>query len=160
VRLTQPVYAIRNPARPYPDLRLMRYATPRDLDQLVPACAAMHLEEVGIDPMQRDGAAYRKRIKELVAARRALVRVIDGRIAFKCEYSAVTASAIQLMGVWTAPEFRNQGMARASLEEVCGHVLHQEKSITLFVNDFNTVAIHLYESLGFTRIGANRALIW
>ena len=29
-----------------------------------------------------------------------------------------------------------------------------------FVNDFNKPAIGLYESLGFQRIGVNRALIW
>ena len=30
----------------------------------------------------------------------------------------------------------------------------------MFVNDFNSPAISLYESLGFKRIGVNRALIW
>ncbi|MDQ3281110.1 MAG: DUF4081 domain-containing protein, partial [Acidobacteriota bacterium] len=46
VRMNQPIYAL--PARSdYPDLTAARYATIRDLDALVPACAAMHKEEVG-----------------------------------------------------------------------------------------------------------------
>lgn len=160
VRLSQPVYAIPWSRRDYPALMSMRFATLRDLDQLVPACAAMHREEVGIDPMDRDAVAYRKRVRELIVNQRALVRIVDGQIAFKCEFSGVTSRAIQLMGVWTAPAFRGQGMAREGLAEVCGWVLEQKKSVTLFVNDFNTPAIQLYESLGFERIGCNRALIW
>lgn len=160
VRLSQPVYAIPWSRRPYPPLSRMRFATLRDLDALVPACAAMHREEVGIDPLDRDAVAYRKRIRELILKERALIRVIDGRIAFKCEFSAVTRRAIQLMGVWTAPEFRQRGLAKEGLAEVIGYVLSQAKTVTLFVNDFNAPALHLYESLGFERIGCNRALIW
>ena len=39
-------------------------------------------------------------------------------------------------------------------------MVREGKTVTLFVNDFNAPAIALYESLGFTRIGMNRALIW
>ncbi len=159
VRLNQPVYALRK-RLDYPDLMLTRYAIMRDLDQLVPACAAMHREEVGIDPLERDAAGYRERIRELVEKKRAVIRVIDGRIVSKAEYSAVTNDAVQLMGVWTHPSYRRQGLSRELLREVCGHLARKGKTITLFVNDFNRPAIGLYESLGFQRIGLNRALIW
>jgi predicted GNAT family acetyltransferase len=64
------------------------------------------------------------------------------------------------MGVWTHPRFRRQGLSRELLREVCGHLFHKSRTVTLFVNDFNRPAIALYESLGFHRIGMNRALIW
>lgn len=160
VRLNQPVYALEQPATDFPDLGLVRFSTTRDLDALVPACAAMHREEVGIDPLERDAAAYRRRVRELVARQRSLILPINGKIAFKCEYSAVTDHAVQLMGVWTAPELRRQGWARAGLAEVCGHIRRTGKIVTLFVNDFNAPAIRLYEALGFRAIGNNRALIW
>ncbi|MGH9456089.1 MAG: GNAT family N-acetyltransferase [Thermoanaerobaculia bacterium] len=160
VRLRQPVYALRAGPTDLPDLDTVRFATEADLPRLVPACAAMHLEEVGIDPLARDAPGYRQRIRELVDRRRSLVRVDGGRIAFKCEYSAVTPEAVQLMGVWTAPPYRRRGLARRGIAEVCGHLLRERRAVTLFVNDFNTPAIHLYESLGFRRIGTNRALIW
>jgi len=159
VRMNQPVYAIkRNVA--FPDLEAARYSTLKDIDLLVPACAAMHKEEVGIDPLERDAAGYRERIRELIERKRSIVRIENGRIASKCEFSAVTDEAVQLMGVWTDPVFRRRGLARKTLREVCGHLFRRGKHVTLFVNDFNTAAISLYESLGFERIGVNRALIW
>jgi predicted GNAT family acetyltransferase len=159
VRMNQPVYAIRG-RLDFPDLKEARYSTMRDLDALVPACAAMHREEVGIDPLERDAAGYRERIRELVEKRRSVIRVVDGKIAAKCEYSAVTADAVQLMGVWTHPDFRRRGLSRTMLMEVCGHLARKGRTVTLFVNDFNLPAVALYESLGFERIGVNRALIW
>jgi GNAT superfamily N-acetyltransferase len=132
----------------------------RDLDPLVPACAAMHKEEVGLDPLERDAAGYRERIRELIDKKRSVIRVLDGRIVAKCEYSAVTNEAVQLMGVWTHPNYRRRGLSRELLREVCGHLSRRSKTVTLFVNDFNHPAVALYEALGFRRIGMNRALIW
>ncbi|HEY8130546.1 MAG TPA: GNAT family N-acetyltransferase [Thermoanaerobaculia bacterium] len=159
VRMSQPVYAIAG-RLDFPDLKDSRYATARDLDALVPACAAMHKEEVGIDPLDRDAVGYRERIRELVEKKRSIIRIQDGKIAAKCEFSAVTPEAVQLMGVWTDPRLRRRGYSRALLREVCGHMARKGRSVTLFVNDFNQPAISLYEELGFKRIGMNRALIW
>lgn len=159
VRLNQPIYAIKR-RFDYPDLTAARYSTMRDLDALVPACAKMHKEEVGIDPLERDAAGYRERIRELIEKQRSVIRVSGGRIAAKCEYSAVTKDAVQLMGVWTDPRDRRRGFARELLREVCGHLFRRGKTVTLFVNDFNRPAVALYEDLGFQRIGMNRALIW
>lgn len=159
VRMNQPVYALSD-RHDYPDLTTGRYSTLRDLDALVPACAAMHKEEVGIDPLERDAGGYRERIRELIEQQRSVVLTVDGAIASKCEFSAVTPDSVQLMGVWTGPRFRRRGLSRQLLREVCGHILRQGRTVTLFVNDFNLPAIALYESLGFERIGLNRALIW
>lgn len=159
VRMNQPIYALRG-RLDYPDLQLARYSVPRDLDALVPACAAMHKEEVGIDPLERDAAGYRERIRELIDKKRSVIRVVDGTIAAKCEYSAVTDAAVQLMGVWTHPAYRQRGLSFETLREVCGHLSRRGRTVTLFVNDFNRPAIRLYESLGFRQIGMNRALIW
>lgn len=159
VRMNQPIYAIRR-RFDFPDLTETRYASFGDLDQLVPACAAMHKEEVGIDPMERDPLGYRERIRELVERKRSIVRVVDRRIVAKTEFSAISNDAVQLMGVWTHPQFRRRGYAHALLREICGHLFKKGKSVTLFVNDFNKPAMALYEGLGFQRIGVNRALIW
>lgn len=158
-RLNQPIYALeRNDD--LPSLERLRYSTVSDLPMLVPACAAMHLEEVGINPLDRDAYGYRERIRELVIGRRSMLMMEGKRIAFKCEFSAVTPEAVQLMGVWTAPALRRKGYAKIGMREVCGHLLREGKKVTLFVNDFNAPAIALYEGLGFRRIGTNRALIW
>lgn len=159
VRLSQPVYLLED-SPSASDLSSMKFSSEEDLDLLVPACAAMHREEVGIDPLTRDAIGYRERIRDLVRRKRSLAWIEKGSVIFKCEFSAVTRHTIQLMGVWTAPEFRRQGRARQGMAEVCGHILGQGKTVTLFVNDFNRPAIRLYEALGFRQIGRNRALIW
>jgi uncharacterized protein len=159
VRMNQPIYAI-EPRDGFPDLTLARLAVRSDLDRLVPACAAMHREEVGIDPLERDAAGYRERVRELIDLKRSVILAEEGEIASKCEFSAVTDFAVQLMGVWSHPKFRRRGMANALLREVFGHVFRQQRIVTLFVNDFNLPAVALYESLGMQRIGVNRALIW
>ncbi len=159
VRMNQPIYAIRG-RLDYPDLKEAGYSTMRDLDALVPACAAMHAEEVGIDPLERDAVGYRERVRELIEKKRSVIRKAQGVIVSKCEYSAVTPHCVQLMGVWTNPRARRRGYAREMLREICGHLARKGKTVTLFVNDFNAPAIALYESLGFERIGMNRALIW
>ncbi len=159
IRMSQPVYAIAG-RLDFPDLKQARYSVLRDLDALVPACAAMHKEEVGIDPLERDAPGYRERIRELVDKKRSIIRMQSKTIIAKCEFSAVTPDAVQLMGVWTDPRYRRRGLGRELLREVCGHMARKGRSVTLFVNDFNHPAITLYESLGFKRIGVNRALIW
>ena len=159
VRLAQPVYVLDSLPRPV-NLERVRYSTLADLDRLVPACAAMHLEEVGIDPLSRDASGYRQRIRELVLRTRSLVLEEDGVIVSKAEYSAVTPYTVQLMGVWTHPSYRRRGYAKRAMTEICGHILSQRRRPSLFVNDFNVPAIRLYESLGFRMVGTNRALIW
>jgi len=159
VRMNQPIYAIRR-RFDLPDLKAARYSAMKDLDDLVPACASMHMEEVGIDPLERDASGYRERIRELIERKRSVILVREGRIVAKCEYSAVTSDAVQLMGVWTNPHCRRRGYGRELLREVCGHLFRKGKTVTLFVNAFNLPAIGLYETLGFQRIGMNRALIW
>ena len=159
VRLNQPVYSNRG-RLDFPDLTTARYSTLRDLDELVPACAAMHQEEVGIDPMERDAVGYRDRVRDLITKSRSIILVAERTIVAKSEFSAITPDCVQLMGVWTHPRFRRRGYGRELLREVCGHLARKGKTVTLFVNDFNQPAIQLYESLGFARIGVNRALIW
>jgi ribosomal protein S18 acetylase RimI-like enzyme len=155
----QPVYVLDDMDDP-PELDLVRYSRAGDLDALVPACAAMHLEEVGIDPMARDASGYRQRIRELISQQRSMVLFQKGKLVFKTEFSAVTTQTVQLMGVWTRPEERRHGWAQRGLREICGHLLHRHRRVSLFVNDFNKPAIDLYESIGFRPIGVNRALIW
>ncbi len=160
VRLSQPVYLLDADPAPFPRLESVRYAIADDLPHLVPACAAMHLEEVGIDPLARDAVGYQRRIQELVSSQRSFVLMKGPQVVFKCEISARSSRAVQLMGVWTAPGLRRQGWAERGMREVCGHLLRQGLQVTLFVNDFNAPAVALYESLGFRQIGTNRALIW
>lgn len=161
LRAEQPHYAVdldqlEKPAGPAPPLRL---ATMRELEQVVIAGAAMHLEEVGFDPMGSDPVGFRERVVTLI--RRGWVHVLmeNDRVAFKAECSAVTPEAIQLQGVWTSPELRGRGIGTRSMAALCRQLLADTGAVTLFVNDFNQPAIRVYERVGFRRIGTMRSLL-
>ncbi|MHB1526622.1 MAG: GNAT family N-acetyltransferase [Candidatus Dormibacteria bacterium] len=162
LRAEQPHYAVdldglvRVGAEP-PRLRL---ATVADLEQAVAAGAAMHLEEVGFDPLRSDPVGFRQRVLTLIRRGWVHVWMEDGEIVFKAECSAVTAEAIQLQGVWTNPRFRGQGRGTLAMACLCQQLLADTAAVTLFVNDFNAVAIHVYERIGFRRIGTMRSVLF
>ena len=88
---------------PEPGETGLRAATLADLELLVPACAAAHREEIGIDPLRRDPEGFRWRTRAQIEERRSWIWVEDGVIGFKAEASAWTPSAVQLQQVWVDP---------------------------------------------------------
>ncbi len=161
VRSDQPHYAITNAELvDAQESAPMRRATLDDFDQVLSAGAAMHLEEVGFDPMRSDPDGYRQRVQTLIRRGWIHIWVEDGRLAFKAECAAVTAEAIQLQGVWTRPDLRRRGLGTRGMATLCGQLLAETQAVTLFVNDFNGSAIRVYERVGFTRIGTMRSVLF
>ena len=107
----QPVYAISEP--PEAGETGLRPATSDDLELLVPACAAAHREELGVDPLRRDPDGFRWRTRAQIEEGRSWLWAEDGVIRFKAEASAWTPAAVQLQQVWTDPPARGQGYAGA-----------------------------------------------
>ncbi len=154
----QPVYALRDePQRGDTGLRPARLA---DVDLLVPACAAAHEEEIGIDPLRRDPEGFRWRTRMQVEEGRSWIWVEDGVIRFKAEASAWTPSAVQLQQVWVDPSVRGRGFAQRALRDLCGTLLETVPLVCLFVRPENAPAIRLYESIGMTRELTYRSLIF
>jgi predicted GNAT family acetyltransferase len=151
VRAAQPLLVVdrTTPAsRPDPRVRRIRIA---ELDILLPAAAAMFTEELGISPERSAGAReYRRRLAGLINEGRAF-GVVDPRhgVLFKADIGAVSARTCQIHGVWVRPEFRRQGLGRAALAAVLRHALTLAPTVSLYVNDYNTVARTLYARLGF-----------
>jgi ribosomal protein S18 acetylase RimI-like enzyme len=154
----QPVFAITEPP-PSGDSGL-RPATPDDLEVLLPSCAAAHEEELGIDPLARDGDGFRWRTREQIDLRRSWLWVEDGTILFKAEASAWTPSAVQLQQVWVDPPARRRGYASRGLRDLCRLLLETTPTVTLFVRTENDAALRLYESIGMRRIGSYRSLLF
>ncbi len=145
-RLGQPVYVLDEP--PGPGGSGLRPATPADLDLLVPACAAAHEEELGIDPLCRDPDGFRWRTRVQIEEGRSWLWEEDGVILFKAEASAWTPSAVQLQQVWTDPPSRGRGYAARALADLCRLLLERTPVVCLFVRPENEVAIRLYERIG------------
>ncbi|MFM1966835.1 MAG: hypothetical protein RL134_2560 [Actinomycetota bacterium] len=154
VRARQPLLALdRAPSvAPDPAVRAVR---PQETDLLVPACIAMFTEEVGVSPVSGGaGAAYRARVAELVRMGRALARIEGGRVVFKAEIGAASSRACQIQGVWVAPECRGQGLSEpgmAAVAEIARSTV--APVVSLYVNDYNTVARRCYDAVGFRAAG-------
>jgi hypothetical protein len=154
----QPVYAIAEP--PPPGESGLRPALPSDLDRLVPACAAAHELELGIDPLGRDPESFRWRTLAQIEEGRSWLWVENGVVLFKAEASAWTPSAVQVQQVWADPEARGRGYARRGMRDLCRLLLETTPLVTLFVRAENTAAIGLYEAIGMTRALTYRSILF
>lgn len=136
----------------HPDLRQLRID---ELDLLLPAAIAMFTEEVGVSPVAHGGGpAYRARLAELVRAGRALGVVADGRLVFKAEIGSATSRACQVQGVWVDPQVRGRGLGAAGMAGVVEHArTHIAGLVSLYVNDYNHVAVATYRKVGFETVG-------
>lgn len=154
VRPNQPLMVLDGPPLVEPD-PLVRRSRPDELSLVVPACVAMFTEEVGYSPVAVDGGAmYHSQVAGLVAMGRSFVRVEDGTVVFKAELGSVTPGAVQVQGVWVAPEYRGRGLAAPGMAAV-SRIVQREVApvVSLYVNSFNTRAIRAYERVGFRTVG-------
>jgi hypothetical protein len=154
----QPVYAIS--ATPRGGETGLRPATEHDFALLVPACAAAHEEEIGVDPLARDPEGFRWRTRSQIEEGRSWLWVEGGTILFKAEASAWTPSAVQVQQVWVDPPARNQGYAQRGMRDLCRLLLEQVPTVCLFVRPENAPAIRVYEAIGMERCGSYRSLIF
>ena len=153
----QPVYAISTPP-PSGDTGL-RAAVLGDLDLLVPACAASHHEELGVDPLRRDPEGFRWRTRAQIEEGRSWIWEVDGVIRFKAEASAWTPSAVQLQQVWVDPPARRQGFATRALRDLVRLLLERTPAVTLFVRRDNVSAIRLYETIEMRPVLSYRSIL-
>jgi uncharacterized protein len=157
-RRGQPVYALDEPP-PAGDTGL-RAATGDDFALLLPACAAAHEEEIGIDPMARDPEGFRWRTRSQIEEGRSWLWVENDTILFKAEASAWTPAAVQVQQVWVDPEARNKGYAQRGMRDLCRLLLERVPTVCLFVRPENAPAIRVYEAVGMQRHGSYRSLIF
>jgi uncharacterized protein len=154
----QPVYVLET--LPDPGETGLREAVPGDFDLLLPACAAAHREEIGIDPLERDPEAFRWRTRAQIEEGRSWLWVDGETILFKAEASAWTANAVQLQQVWVDPVARGHGYAQRGMRDLCRRLLRYVPTVCLFVRRENAAAIHVYEAIGMRRTISYRSLIF
>jgi hypothetical protein len=154
----QPVYALDE--APEPGETGLRQATMDDLELLVPACAAAHREEIGIDPLVRDAAGFRWRTRAQIEEGRSWLWADGGTILFKAEASAWTPSAVQIQQVWVDPDARGRGHGQRGMRDLCRLLLRRVAVVCLFVRPENERAIRLYDAIGMRRTHSFRSLIF
>ena len=127
---------------------------------LVPACAAAHREEIGIDPLRRDPDGFRWRTRMQIEDGRSWLWLEDGVIRFKAEASAWTPSAVQLSRSGSTRRRGTAGTRNAAMRDLCRLLLERVPTVCLFVRPENAVAIHVYEAIGMRRTITYRSLIF
>jgi ribosomal protein S18 acetylase RimI-like enzyme len=153
----QPVFVIRE--SPSPRDTGLRAARLEDLELLMPACAAAHEQELGIDPMQRDPEGFRWRTRHQIEEGRSWLWIEDGVILFKAEASAWTPEAVQLQQVWVDPAARRRGNGARGLSDLCRLLLERVPNVCLFVRAENEPAIRLYETIGMKHVLDYRSVL-
>jgi ribosomal protein S18 acetylase RimI-like enzyme len=156
-RPRQPVFVLREP--PEPAGTGLRAATLDDLEVLIPACAAAHEEELGVDPLRRDPEGFRWRTRAQIEDGRSWIWEEDGVILFKAEASAWTPSAVQLQQVWVDPPVRRRGYGTRALRDLLALLLARVPAVCLFVRAENVAAIRLYESVGMEHVLDYRSVL-
>lgn len=131
--------------QPAPHGVTIRRATLEDLDELAALYAnagSMTRTRAGVERPLRDATF-------LVAER-------DGIIVSSALTNAETADLAMIGGVWTPPEHRGQGLARATVSALCQRLLQAGKTPVLYWD--NPSAGKVYGTLGFKPIGQWRAV--
>jgi uncharacterized protein len=131
-----------------------------DIDLLTGWNIAYAVEALGAE----DGPELRQESQEdserSVREKRTWVVEEDGRPVGCSSFNTMIKEAVQVGGVWTPPDLRNRGYARAV---VAASLLDARaegvKKGILFTGEENIAAQKAYESLGFRSIGDYRLLL-
>jgi len=155
VRRHQFVYAVeagrlvndpRAPAR-----GVARLAERSDEDQVLELSAAMYTEEMGENPMARDPDGYRRRVRMLISRGWTYVYEAAGQLQFKMDVGCASNHTAQIQGVYVPPDLRGRGVGATAMSACCELAFDRHPNLSLYVNDFNTPAVALYERIGFQR---------
>jgi ribosomal protein S18 acetylase RimI-like enzyme len=128
-----------------------RLAERSDEDRVLKLSAAMYTEEMGENPMARDPDGYRRRVRMLIARGWTYVYESGGRLQFKMDVGCASHRTAQIQGVYVPPDLRGRGVGSAAMAACCDLALDRHPNLSLYVNDFNTPAVALYERIGFGR---------
>lgn len=137
----------------------MRSARETDLDELVHAARSSLREESRPDPFDGDPVGFRRWVRGRL--QRARVVEVDGRVVFVGYADVRRPEGWLIQGVYTWPEWRCQGFARAGMSGLIREaVAAGADHVQLAVVEGNLPAIRLYEGLGFEPFSELRTILF
>ncbi len=139
--------------------QIARPAEASDLDALVHAASASLLAEGRPDPSRSDPRGFRR----WVAGRLARAQVVEagGEVVFVGYADVRRREGWLVQGVYTWPQARRRGFARAGMLALCRQAFAQGAShLQLAVIDGNQAAQNLYESMGFRAFDRLRTILF
>jgi RimJ/RimL family protein N-acetyltransferase len=145
--------------RPYEHRVVARRARIEEWMSVADNSAAMISVELDYDPL-RSSPEFTSNVRAMIDRGLWWVGESVGRLCFFCNIGPWSRQTAQLQGIWTPPEMRGKGLATAALGAICDRLLEMSPSLSLYVNDFNTRAIALYERTGFTTVGEFQTILF
>lgn len=130
----------------------MRLATLDDLELIAPVHAALAEEESGVNPLEKNRAAFLARCARRIEQKRVWVVVKDNQLIFKADIQAETPEMVYLEGIYVNPEVRGTGVGRKCLTRITSDLLKRTHSICVLANEDNTRAHAFYRMCGFRLI--------
>lgn len=131
-----------------PELEIRR-AGPRDARRLFELQRAYELEEVILDASRFDAEQCRNLLRRSLQRELVYFGTIHGHPVAKAGTNARGFAVDQIGGVFTEAARRRRGYGGAVLSALLRDLFAAGKSAALFVKLDNTMAIRLYEDLGF-----------
>ncbi|MDR0284756.1 MAG: GNAT family N-acetyltransferase [Propionibacteriaceae bacterium] len=131
----------------------------RHLDSYLEAAVAMYTEEVGVAPLDPQGA-YRDHVAGLMMKGQAYGVVDRGRVVFKADVVAAAGRLCQVGGVWLAPELRGLGLSESLMAGVVTGCRRTYPTVTLYVNSYNLAAVRCYTAVGFTTVSECATILY
>lgn len=133
--------------------------TAAEFEHYYHAAVKMYTEEVGVSPVDPTDS-YRHYVSYLVSNRQAFGACDGHRVWFKTDIGATYGSICQIQGVWLDPALRGRGLAEPLMAGALWLMDPAWTTVSLYVNDYNVRARHMYERLGFQTVGELSTILY
>ena len=129
---------------------------PEHEDSLYALRKAYELAEVFPPGIEFVESVCRKNLRRHLAEKRIFAipnYARQGEFMAMAAVNGMAKGITQIGGVYTDPQFRSRGYAKALIRHLAGRAHHENQECVLFVRKNNASAIHSYESAGFVKTG-------
>jgi RimJ/RimL family protein N-acetyltransferase len=131
-----------------------RRADRQDLDALLPWRVAYAVEVTGAAESPDLWATEARVLERQILSGDSFLLEADGQAVSSCGFNARIPEMVQIGGVWTPPELRGRGYARAVVAGALQTAASEGVTrAVLFTGESNTPAQRAYQGLGFRRVG-------
>ena len=133
----------------YNDDFIMR-CTENDMENLFEIERNYLQDEVAVRGQKVSDAEVSMRLRQILKNQLYFALISDDRIVSKAYTNAIGKNWIQIGGVYTLFQFRQNGYAAHTVSTLCKTILQANKNISLLIKKKNLPAQQLYKKIGFT----------
>ena len=155
--LDQRLYTL-SPPLTYRGADRLRKAKVRALDDVIRRDVAMWVEDIGINPLDRDPDDYLQAMEQRLRAGKVLVLEHERQPVFQVTVGVTSPLGAQIGGTYVPPAWRGQGWCCRGIAAVTHLLLKKHPVVSLHVNEANLPARKCYERVGFKPDAAYRVL--